>query len=103
MTTPGIQRRGSGRVRQCGDARYGRFTWTPVSARRLGNGGVLLEMDSQSAAGWLNVPATRPSFLNRFAPNTSVKERAFPLASGTIRSIILQAGEGVRNLPDREG
>ena len=50
-----------------------------ISAQRLGNGGVLLEMDSESAAGWLNAPATRASFLNHFAPNASVKERAFPI------------------------
>ena len=49
-----------------------------VSAHWLGNGGVLLEVDSEEAEGWLNVPVTRASFLDRVAPDASVKERAFP-------------------------
>ena len=48
-----------------------------VSACRLGNGGVLLEMDSEEVACWLNVSATRAAFLDRFAPDASVKEWAF--------------------------
>ena len=50
-----------------------------VSMRQLDNGGVLLEMDSESAARWLNVPVTQASFLNQFAPNASFKEQAFPI------------------------
>ena len=40
---------------------------------------MLLEMDSESAVGWLSIPATWASFLSHFAPNASVKERAFSL------------------------
>ena len=40
---------------------------------------MLLETDSESAVGWLNVPAMRASFLSHFAPNASVKEQAFSL------------------------
>ena len=50
-----------------------------VSARRLGNGGVLLEMDSEAAACWLSAPASQASFLSRFAPDALVRERAFSL------------------------
>ena len=50
-----------------------------VSAHRLGNGRVLLEMDIEEAACWLSVSATRAVFLDRFAPDASVKEQAFPM------------------------
>ena len=50
-----------------------------VSAHRLGNGRVLLEMDSEEAAGWLNASVSWATFLNRFAPDASVKEWAFPM------------------------
>ena len=50
-----------------------------VSAHQLGNGGVLLEMDSEEAAGWLNTSATWAAFLDWFAPDASVKEWAFPM------------------------
>ena len=50
-----------------------------ISIRCLGNGGVLLEMDSESAVGWLSTPATQASFLSHFAPNALVKEWAFSL------------------------
>ena len=38
-----------------------------------------MEMDSESATGWLNVPVTWASFLNQFALNASFKEQAFPI------------------------
>ena len=38
-----------------------------------------MEMDSESAIGWLNVPVTRASFLNQFPLNASFKEWAFPI------------------------
>ncbi len=50
-----------------------------VSARRLNNGGILLELDSEEAMAWLSDPLQRASFLGRFAPEASVKTRAFPL------------------------
>ena len=50
-----------------------------VSACRLSNGGVLLEMDSEAAACWLSAPASRALFFGRFAPNALVRERAFSL------------------------
>ena len=50
-----------------------------VSARRLNNGGILLEMNSDTAAGWINSPDNRASFLGQFAPDATVKERAFSL------------------------
>ena len=50
-----------------------------VSAHCLGNSGVLLEMNNESAVGWLNAPATWASFLSHFAPNVSDKEWVFPL------------------------
>ena len=50
-----------------------------ISTQRLGNGGVLLEIDSESATRWLNVPETQASFLNQFTLNTSFKEQAFPI------------------------
>ena len=43
-----------------------------VSARRLNNGGVVLEMNSEAAIGWLGAPATRALFLGCFAPDSSV-------------------------------
>ena len=49
------------------------------SAHQLGNGGVLLEMNSEATASWLSVLATRALFLGRFAPDTAVRERAFSL------------------------
>ena len=50
-----------------------------VSARWLGNGGMLLEMNSEAAASCLSTPATRAPFLGRFAPDVVVRERAFSL------------------------
>ena len=50
-----------------------------VSARRLGNGGMLLEMDSEATACWLSAPASRASFLSRFALDALVREQAFSL------------------------
>ena len=75
VSDAGIVESANAAIRRMEDPPDHRF----VSARRLGNGGVLLEMDSESAAGWLNVPVTRASFLNQFAPNASFKERAFPI------------------------
>ena len=43
-----------------------------VSAHRLNNGGVVLEMNSKAAIGWLGAPATRALFLRCFAPDSSV-------------------------------
>ena len=62
-------------LRDMEDAANHRF----ISARRLGNGGVLLEMDSEAAACWLSVLASRASFLGWFAPDALVRERAFSL------------------------
>ena len=50
-----------------------------VSARRLNNGGILLEMNSDTAAGWINSLDNRASFLGQFVPDAMVKERAFSL------------------------
>src|SRR6266481_1637942 len=50
-----------------------------VSARQLNNGSILLELDSEEAMAWLSDPLQRASFLGCFAPEASVKTRAFPL------------------------
>ena len=50
-----------------------------VSAHRLNNRGVVLEMNSKAAIGWIGAPATQASFLGRFALDSSVQEHAFPL------------------------
>ena len=43
-----------------------------VSAHRLNNGGVVLEMNSEAAIGWLGAPVTWALFLRRFALDSSV-------------------------------
>ena len=50
-----------------------------VSTRRLNNGGILLEMNSDAASGWINSPDNRASFLECFPLDATVKERAFSL------------------------
>ena len=50
-----------------------------VSARRLNNGGVLLEMDSDMVASWISDASTREVFLSLFTPDATVKDWAFPL------------------------
>jgi len=50
-----------------------------VSAKRLSNGGILLEMNSKGAASWLGRPDVKPAFLERFAVDAMVKNCAFPL------------------------
>ena len=50
-----------------------------VSAHQLGNGGVLLEMNGEAVASWLSTPATQALFLGCFAPDATVRERAFSL------------------------
>src|SRR6266481_1660849 len=50
-----------------------------VSARRLNNSGVLLEMDSDMVASWISDASTREVFLSLFAPDATVKDQAFPL------------------------
>ena len=50
-----------------------------VGVRRLNNGGLLLEMDSEEAASWLSHPANRADFLGRFAPDAALKSRTYSL------------------------
>jgi len=50
-----------------------------ISTRQLNNGGVLLELDSEEAAGWLGSLVTKASFLGHFALEAVIKERSFPL------------------------
>ena len=50
-----------------------------ISARRLNNGGILLEMCSNAAAGWVNSPSNRATFLEHFVPDAIVKEQAYSL------------------------
>ena len=44
-----------------------------VSAKRLNNGGILLEMNSELAAGWLNGPSVKTGFLEWLAPDAIIK------------------------------
>ena len=48
-------------------------------ARRLNNGGLLLEMDSEEAVTWLSGPFARAAFLGHFAPNAAFKSRTYSL------------------------
>src|SRR6266481_3176813 len=50
-----------------------------VSARQLGNGGVLLDLDGNEAAHWLGMPTMQAGFIGRFAPEATVKDPAFPV------------------------
>ena len=50
-----------------------------ISACQLNNGGVVLEMNSKAAIGWIGTPVTRASFLGCFSPDSLVQECAFPL------------------------
>ena len=50
-----------------------------VGARRLNNGRLLLEMDSEEATTWLSGPFARAAFLGRFAPNAAFKSRTYSL------------------------
>jgi hypothetical protein len=50
-----------------------------VSARRLANGGVLLELNSEEAARWLNEARHRVLFTEALAPDARIKARLFPL------------------------
>ena len=44
-----------------------------VSARRFNNGGILLELNDEVAAAWINNPDTRAAFLECLAPDAVVK------------------------------
>jgi hypothetical protein len=57
----------------------GSGNYTAVSARRLINGGILLELDSEEAARWINTAQNRLKFTAAFAPNARVKARLYPL------------------------
>ena len=50
-----------------------------VGTRRLNNGGILLETDSEEAAAWLDSPGNKASFLNQFAPDAALKPRTYSL------------------------
>ena len=50
-----------------------------VGIRRLNNGGLLLEMDSEAATSWLNQPDNRADFLGRFALDAALKPRTYSL------------------------
>ena len=50
-----------------------------ISSCQLGNGGMLLEMNSEAVASWLSAPATWAPFLGHFAPDATVREHAFSL------------------------
>ena len=50
-----------------------------VGARRLNNGGLLLEMDSEEAATWLSGSFAKAAFLGRFAPEAALKSRTYSL------------------------
>ena len=50
-----------------------------VGTRRLNNGGLLLEMDSEDAASWLSSPVNKANFLGRFAPDATFKSRTYSL------------------------
>ena len=56
------------------------------STCQLGNGGVLLEMDSEAKACWLSTLASQASFLSQFAPDALVREWAF---SPVVQFILL--------------
>ena len=50
-----------------------------VGARRLNNGGLLLEMDSEEAATWLGGSFAKAAFLGRFAPKAALKSCTYSL------------------------
>jgi hypothetical protein len=50
-----------------------------VGTRRLNNGGILLELDSEEAAVWLNSSGNKAPFLDRFAPDAALKPRTYSL------------------------
>ena len=50
-----------------------------VSARRLNNGGILLELNDEVAAAWINIPDTRAVFLGCFTPDAVVKSRVYSM------------------------
>jgi hypothetical protein len=52
---------------------------TVVSARRLANGGILFELDSEEAATWINEAQHRIRFTEALAPEARIKTRLFPL------------------------
>ena len=52
-----------------------------------------MEMNSESAAGWLNGPSVKTGFLEWLAPNAIIKGRAYPLV---VQFILLHFR------PDRE-
>ena len=68
-------------------------THTVVSARRLNNGGVLFELNSEEAAAWINEAQHQIQFTAVLAPNVRIKTRVFPLV---IQFIPLHFG------PDRD-
>ena len=50
-----------------------------VGVRRLNNGGLLLEMDSEDAASWLSHLTNKADFLGQFMPDTTLKPRTYSL------------------------
>ena len=50
-----------------------------VGARRLNNGGLLLEMDSKEAAVWIGGPHNKATFLSRFMPDAAFKSHMYSL------------------------
>ena len=52
---------------------------TVNSARRLNNGGILLELDTEEATRWINSAINRLTFLTKLAPEARIKTRAYPI------------------------
>ncbi|KAH7917501.1 hypothetical protein BV22DRAFT_1026239, partial [Leucogyrophana mollusca] len=46
-----------------------------LSARKLRSGGVVYELNSESAAKWLNSREIRSAFTGHFGPNAVIKDR----------------------------
>jgi hypothetical protein len=77
-----------------------------VSARRLNNGGVLLELDTEEAATWINEAQHRIRFTAALAPDARIKTRLFPLVIqfiplhfGPDKDNELRHVEGTNRLP----
>jgi hypothetical protein len=54
-------------------------THKAVSAKRLNNGGILFELDSEEAAKWMNEAQHRIQFTEALASDARIKTRLFPL------------------------
>jgi hypothetical protein len=81
-------------------------THTIISARRLNNGGVLYEFDSEGATTWINEVQHRIQFTAALAPGARIKTRLFPLVLqfiplhfGPDRNNELRNIEGTNRLP----